>query len=88
MPAILAPGIILTFFRHKIKTVRTMQLFCASQMHTAPSYTVTADHGIYSVDHLNFKSEGEMFVWIRAKLQGFCFHQTKICSTLAALMLL
>lgn len=64
MPAILAPGIILIFFRPKIKTVRTIQLFCASQMHTAPPYTVTADHGIYSIDHLNFKSEGEMFVWI------------------------
>jgi len=92
MPAILAPGIILIFFWQKIfwqkiKTVRTMQLFCASQMRTALPYTVTADHWIYIIDHLNFKSEGEMFVWIWAKLQAFCFHQSKVCSTLTALML-
>lgn len=43
MPAILAPGIIL-IFRNKIKTVRTKQLFFASQMHTALPYTVPADH--------------------------------------------
>lgn len=33
-----------------------MQLFCASQMHTALSYTVTEDHSIGIIDNLNFKS--------------------------------
>lgn len=33
-----------------------MQLFCASQMHTALSYTVTEDHLICMIGHLNFKS--------------------------------
>lgn len=54
-----------------------MQLFCASQMRTAPADTATADHWIEATDHLNFKSEGEKLVWIWAELQAFCFRQTK-----------